>query len=252
MHGDVRNTMLQAIASMEGHNLQSRAVVKEVCRRIGARSDREQQAVLTCWHDLMRTGFLAWGFNADNPDPPFAHLTQTGRSALSTLSRDPSNPEGYLAALRLTLSDKSVAWSYVAEAISTYNSGCYKASAVMVGAAGEALVLELRDDVVARLSTLQKQPPKDLLDWRFKKVLDAIETECASRLKAMPKGVAEPFESYWSSFTSHLRLARNDAGHPTSIEPVTTDVVHGSLLIFPEMSKLVGDLRVWVASPAFT
>jgi hypothetical protein len=40
------------------------------------------------------------------------------------------------------------------------------------------------------------------------------------------------------------------AGHPKSIDPVTLDVVHGALLIFPELASLVADLRAWVGSPA--
>lgn len=33
-----------------------------------------QQAILTCWHDLFRDGTLSWGYNLDNPDPPFFHI----------------------------------------------------------------------------------------------------------------------------------------------------------------------------------
>jgi hypothetical protein len=33
-----------------------------------------QQAILTCWHDLFREGILSWGYNLDNPDPPFFHF----------------------------------------------------------------------------------------------------------------------------------------------------------------------------------
>jgi hypothetical protein len=33
-----------------------------------------QQAILTCWHDLFREGKLSWGYDLDNPDPPFFHI----------------------------------------------------------------------------------------------------------------------------------------------------------------------------------
>jgi hypothetical protein len=41
---------------------------------------QRQQAILTCWHDLFRDGFLSWGFDLDNPDPPFFHLPDRGEA----------------------------------------------------------------------------------------------------------------------------------------------------------------------------
>ncbi len=35
-----------------------------------------QQQMLTCWHDLFRDGKLAWGFDVDNPGPPFFHFAR--------------------------------------------------------------------------------------------------------------------------------------------------------------------------------
>jgi hypothetical protein len=251
VQGDLRKTMLEAIANRPADQLQSGVVMKEVQHRIKAYSEEDQQAVLTCWYDLIRMGVLSWGLDLANPNPPFAHLTERGRKALQNVSRDPSNPDGYLAALGASLTPHSVSWSYVTEALATYNAGCHKASAVMIGAASEALLLDLRDRLVERLDALQANAAKDLTDWRFKKVLDAVEAVCAGRRRTMPGALGERFGSYWSSFTSHLRLTRNDAGHPKSVEPVTEDAVHGSLLIFPELAKLVRDLREWMASDAF-
>ena len=76
------------------------------------------------------------------------HLTEVGRRTLSTLSRDPYNPEGYLAAVRPLLAPGSVALSYLEEGVNTFQAGCLKATAVMVGAAAESLVLDVRDTLV--------------------------------------------------------------------------------------------------------
>jgi hypothetical protein len=43
-------------------------------------------------------------------------------------------------------------------------------------------------------------------------------------------------------------MARNDAGHPKSVEPVTFDDAHAALLIFPKLAKLNTDLLIWVSS----
>ena len=118
-------------------------VLNETARRlgIGSRSSLEdQQALLTVWGDLFRLGVLAWGYDLSNASPPFMHLTEVGRRTLSRLSRDPYNPEGYLAAIRPLLASGSVALSYLEEGANTFQAGCLKATAVMVGAAAESLV----------------------------------------------------------------------------------------------------------------
>jgi hypothetical protein len=58
---------------------QQRPVLDEVASAVGGnmymRLDLElQQAILTCWHDLFREGTLSWGYDLDNPDPPFFHI----------------------------------------------------------------------------------------------------------------------------------------------------------------------------------
>ena len=71
-------------------------VLNEVSRRLNVGHDiGAQEAVLTQWGELFRTGLVAWGLNLLNPDPPFFHLTESGRRALSNATRDPSNPAGY-------------------------------------------------------------------------------------------------------------------------------------------------------------
>jgi hypothetical protein len=39
--------------------------------RLAPHDIESQQVLLTCWHDLFREGKLAWGYDVDNPGPPF-------------------------------------------------------------------------------------------------------------------------------------------------------------------------------------
>ena len=98
---------------------QARSVLNETARRLAISSLEDQQALLTVWGDLFRLGVLAWGYDLSNPSPPFMHLTEVGRRTLSNLSRDPYNPEGYLAAVRPLLAPGSVALSYLEEGVNT-------------------------------------------------------------------------------------------------------------------------------------
>ena len=63
----------------------------------------------------------------------------------------------------------------------------------------------------------------------------------------MPRPLSEAFESYWPAFLQQIRVSRNAAGHPTSVEPVEESTVHASLLIFPELLKLSTELEDWIS-----
>lgn len=247
----LRRTVLEVVqefGTRRDSYLQSASVLQESARRLGIRGVEQEQALLAFFGDLFRIGYLAWGYNLSNPAPPFCHITERGRAALATLSRDPSNPDGYLANLHAGGKLNPVAESYIREALATYVAACFKATAVMVGAAAESLILELRDSLGARLDALGKARPPDLDDWRIKRILDALESLLVAQKPAMPRALFEAFESYWPAFTQQVRVARNAAGHPTSVEPVEEPTVQASLLIFPELVKLANELEDWIST----
>jgi hypothetical protein len=246
---EIRKVMLEVVQelSTRGSSLQSGTAIREAANRLGIRRNLEdEQALLTFWHDLFRMGYLAWGYNIPNPELPFCHLTELGRQALSHLSRDPANPDGYLTYLSDTASLNPITESYIREALTTFNANCYKATAVMAGAAAESMVVELRDALVAKMDNLGQAKPKDLEDWRIKRVLDAVETLLKTKKQLMPRNLYESFEHYWSAFTHQIRTVRNEAGHPASIEPITQEAVHASLLLFPELAHLISELLEWI------
>lgn len=246
---EIRRVLLEVIRdySDRDSSFQSGAILGEAQRRLGINHNVSmEQALLTLWHDLFRTGYLAWGYNLSNPNPPFCHLTDQGRRTLQHLSRDPANPDGYLHHLNQTARLNTISNSYLHEALVTFNTDCYKAAAVMIGASAESIMLELRDILVTKITSLGRSPAKDLEDWRIKKVLDALKKEIDSKRASIPTPLWEAYQGFWPAFTQQIRAARNDAGHPTNIDPVTEETVHASLLIFPELAKLANDLSSWI------
>lgn len=245
---DIRAVVLQVIDELSGRytHLQSGSVLQEASRRLNRRDLPTEQALLTVFYDLFRTGYLSWGHDLANANPPFFHVTALGRQALALRSRDPANPDGYLAHLRTLATIGPVTDSYITEALNTFNAACFKATAVMVGAAAESLVLGVRDALVARLQALGHSVPAGLSDWRVKRVLDTLETTIAAKKAALPAPLFERFEANWPAFTHQIRTARNEAGHPVTVEPVTAEEVHGSLLIFPELATLAKQMEAWI------
>lgn len=247
---DIRTTVLSVVKehSTKGSGFQSRQVLTDVYRRLSIHSDTDlEQAILTFFHDLFRSGHLAWGFNLTNPDPPFMHLTDRGRRALAHLSRDPLNYDGYMASVAPLLADEPTALSYIDEACRTYQAGCLKAAAVMTGVASESLVLGVRDVVIARYA-LGHAVPKELVAWQVKKVRDELSRLLDQRKGLLSKDLRERYEGFWHSGSDTFRLSRNDAGHPSAPDPVTDDIVHGTLLLFPEYARLTRDLKNWIAA----
>ena len=246
--------MLEVIKeySLRDNSLQSGSILDETARRLNVRNNiLVEQAIMTFFHDLFRAGQIAWGYNLSNPNPPFCHLTDIGRKTLENYSRDPSNPDGYWAYLSNLGNLNTVARSYIEEALRTYSSNCFKATAVMVGAASESLALELRDALVDRIKDKGDLPSASLSDWRIKKVMNSIYKEIEKRKESMPNPLSETFFAYWPAFVHQIRTARNDAGHPSSVEAIAQDTVHASLLIFPELFKLIHDIKKWVEESFF-
>jgi hypothetical protein len=159
------------------YNLQSNQVVPEVARSLdirGPSSKVEQQLLLTVWGDLFREGLLAWGADVQNPNPPFCHLTERGHRFLSNVSRDPNNPNGYMAYVDSLTTVDPIARSYIQEALNAFHNQCHKATAVMVGCAVERLVLRVSEtladqlNATGKMTTLSQGTQNDLKNWRIK------------------------------------------------------------------------------------
>ncbi|MGE0358724.1 MAG: hypothetical protein AB7P08_17610 [Burkholderiales bacterium] len=186
--------------------------------------------------------------NIGNPSPPFFHFTDRGRKALERLSRDPSNTAGYLRYLGSQSALNPVANSYLVEGLACFNNDLNKAAAVMLGSAAESVILELRDVLVGQLNSLDHKAPPRLLDWKVKTVIDELFTFLDSKKSAFPRELREEFEAYWNALAQQIRTTRNDAGHPTSVDPVTEEAVHAAFLIFPQQAKLASRLQEWILS----
>jgi hypothetical protein len=246
----IREVLLEEIQRSEaqvraGATLQQGSILGAAKRKL---TGYEDEAILTEWGELFRTGLLAWGLNLSNPNPPFFHLTNRGWKALENATRDPSNPAGYMRHLILITTLNDVALSYLTEGLDCYAAGFFKAAAVMVGGAAESVILDVRDTAVGKLSSLGRSAPKPMLDWRIKTVSDALHNFLNGYKVHFARELRDSYEGYWSAFALQIRAARNDAGHPTSVDPVTADTVHASLLVFPELAKLANSLSRWIVN----
>jgi hypothetical protein len=247
MANDIRSAILELIEEQrKSGSLQSGSILDRVSTKINPRDyPNYDQKVLTEWHELFRTGYLAWGMNLSNKNPPWFHVTEKGARTLERVSRDPSNPSGYLHHLQSKAKLNAVASSYLEEGLACFVSNHFKAASVMIGAASESLILEIRDAVVKKLEESNQSVNPHLRNWQTASVLKGLKGYFDSRPQFDPKLKVE-YEAYWAAYAQQIRAVRNEAGHPTSIDPITEDVVHASFLIFPELATLANKLKAWI------
>lgn len=251
---EVRELILQVAQQQQpegygGPTLEQGPVLNAVAKQLGIRSDPDlEQVILTQWHDLIRTGYFAWGLNLSNSNPPFFHFTERGRRALDRLSRDSGNPAGYMRHLASVANLNPIANSYITEGLDCFVAGFHKAAAVLIGGAAESIILDLRDLVCRKLAAAKIPEPKGLADWRVKTILNALYDLLDARKGSFPKDLREDFEAYWLAFAQQIRATRNDAGHPSSVDPVSEEGVHASYLIFPDLARLSNNLAAWITA----
>jgi hypothetical protein len=244
-------------------------VMQKVASSIGvveASDDSLKRAILSHFDDLLRAGIVGLGdpskvvrtavFSSSDVAWPngVAHLTPRGETALKEASRDPINQAGYLHYLEQDSPLDVITRGYVTEALDAYRACCYKATAVMIGAAVENLVLQLRDALVHSLTTAGKQVSSGLKAWQAKTVVDAIHVQVLPDLKADYKKTGddarrklhEDAAARLLSIAAEFRRLRNDAGHPASLDPVDAADVHANLLLFPHTANMLRRLRDWV------
>jgi hypothetical protein len=245
-------------------------VMKQVVGQLNAASDEDlKRAVLCYFNDLLRTGVVGIG-DKESIDPKIrvsfgptaewphgkCYLTPDGKEVLNQASRDPINSPGYLAYLDQEATLDDVTRGYVVEALNTYRACCYKATAVLIGAAVERLVLALRDELRTRLNAIRSKPTKGLDAWQVKTALEAIAKQILPDLSAEArktgdenvKKLEEDSQARLLPVAAEFRKIRNDAGHPASLTPVNPSDVHCNLLLFPSTARLLQRLKEWVVS----
>ena len=246
---EIREAILEAVAEHPGHPFSF--IGKKAKLRFGLRVQNSQHdgTFLGVFNELIRQGVLRWGGErVESGDAPRISLSHKGRCLLESYAQSPRNPEGYVVALLARAPLSETAESYIREALATFAAECHRATVVLVGAASEALSLDLRDSLVERLDAAGAKVRRGLRERRIKRVLEAIEAELGERKREMPADLRESFEGAWLAMASLIRQARNDAGHPRLLSSADEAAAHRSLLLFPDLAELTGRLRSWIST----
>jgi len=187
--------------------------------------------------ELVAAGVLVYGVNALGPSLALLQITEFGLACVEAGQVDPHDADAYLASvLGQAPNLDAVARQYLEEGLECLRRRCYRASAVMLGAASETVMLALISAFHHALQDPQRKqqfednamkpaPIRRRFDY-FRQRLAAVQAQ------HVPAALREDLDLKLDGVFALLRAARNDAGHP-NIGPVSRETIHGNYLLFP-------------------
>jgi hypothetical protein len=193
--------------------------------------------------DLFRQGFITLGVNDSNPIWPWFRLGHFGQQTLQTASPYRFHDTGsFLALVRKEVSDVSTeAVSYLDEAVAAFTLDACLRQCVMLGVAAECEFLRLIDVAIANITHGDAFKPIQRLRFIRQKITK-FESTLKPLIPTLPHDAVEDLEANFNMIQSVLRIARNDAGHPTAAAP-RREQVYVYLQLFVPFARQLMRLR---------
>ena len=190
--------------------------------------------------DLFRQGFITLGSSDNNPQWPFFRLSHFGKKTLG--SQNPNrfhDTSSFLNLVKNQVPDITrEAITYLNEAVSAFYTGCLLAACVMLGVAAEVEFLRLIDTATKGTTYGQNfshLPNNGSIHGKIMKFHNCLRPLISS----LPYKATEDLEANFSTIQSLLRIARNDAGHPTGASPKREQVYVYLQLFIPFSGQLM-------------
>jgi hypothetical protein len=204
----------------------------------------DAELVRDVFWDLFRQGFITLGMNNSNENWPFFRLSHFGEKALQTQSPYRfHDTNSFMTMLRREVPDISPeATIYIGEAVAALYAGCLLACCVMIGVAAEAEFLRLVDVAAAngvhgaKFSSVQKHQT-------IRRKIAAFQGCLRPMISTFPQDATEDLDTNFLAVQSVLRIARNEAGHPTGATP-QRESVYVYLQLFVPFARQLMRLRL--------
>ena len=225
--------------------------VQEVFARRASADHRlhpdDEELVRDVFWDLFRQGFITLGVNNSNPTWPFFRLSHFGKTALQ--SQAPyrfHDTSSYLALVKREVPDiSSAAMAYLDEAVSALYAGCLLASCVMLGVAAEAEFLRFIE-----VATASPQHGRHFSAVQRERVIrgkiDKVQAGLEQIKSSLPRDAIDDLGANFLAIQSVLRIARNEAGHPSAANP-QREQVYVFLQLFIPFARQLMKLRMALA-----
>lgn len=209
----------------------------------------DAELVRDIFWDLFRQGFITLGLNDSNDAWPFFRLSHVGGQTLGSQSpfrfHDTSS---FLNIVRREVSDISAeAVTYLDEAVAAYFADCLLACCVMVGVAAETEFLRLVNVATSSTTfgtTFSPVNQAVFIRQKITRFQDCLQPLLTAR--RLPREAVEDLDTNFAMIQSVLRIARNEAGHPTTTQ-LQREQVYVYLQLFVPFARQIMRLRVALA-----
>jgi len=188
---------------------------------------------------------LAWiEIDQGHPWAWFIQLTERGKAAAESEAVNPDDPLGYMRLLLQSAPATSdVVQLYLRESLKSFEQECYLASAVMLGVAAEACMLETADAFVNWSGEPAKKLRAMLENRRTSYItkLEEFQKRLTTAQSLLPRELSDNLDLDVTAVLQLIRLTRNDAGHPTG-RKIDREGAFNHLVIYARANKRLYDL----------
>jgi hypothetical protein len=188
---------------------------------------------------------LAWiEIDQAHPMAWFIQLTERGKAAAESKAFNPEDSTGYMRRLVQDSPATSAAVQlYLRESLKSFEQECYLASAVLLGVAAEACMLETADAFVnwsgepaAKLRRMLENPRTFYLAK-----LEGFQKCLAVTKGSLPMDLSDNLDLDVTAVLQLIRLTRNDAGRPTG-RRINREDAFNHLVLYARANKRLYDL----------
>ena len=131
---------------------------------------------------------------------------------------------------------------YLEEAAAAFYADCLLAAMVMLGVAAETEFLLLVDIAAASTKHGKAFAPVAKEQW-VKGKITKFQSAIAPLLKSLPRECTDDIDTNLSMIQSVLRIARNDAGHPSGKAAPPREQVYVNMQLFGSFARQLAALR---------
>ncbi|WJR75185.1 hypothetical protein [Bradyrhizobium sp. NP1] len=204
---------------------------------------RDRDTILEIFWDLFRQGVVTLGLDDNNPQWPWFRLSRFGESEDARQPFRFHDTGSYIAMISKAVPDLlPAAKMYLEEAVAAFYSGCFLAATVMLGVAAEAEFLRLIDVANAN-GTIGKSFDQAKKERFIRAKIEAFRKGLAPHLKTLSTAATEDIDINLNAVQSIIRIARNEAGHPSGARPPSREQIYVNLQLFVPYADQVRRLR---------
>jgi hypothetical protein len=250
---EIRPLVLEALKTGKGIDqyvlLRDFLQGKFASEKLGPFGSAERIQIKRILWDLSVERIISWGTATDSEaEWPFFHVTPFGREYLERMGPHFLDPDGYLRYLAVLVPQvDSIVLQYAQESARAFRAQLWFASAVMLGAASERVILLLLEAIRDRTPEPDKAKMTRLIDQpRLGEIFRVIQARVTAEIKAgsLPYSVHQGCTEHLLSLLEMIRVQRNEAVHPAAAQ-VDRQKAFITLQTFPEALRVVEGLRKW-------